>query len=529
MGDAYDVIVVGGGHNGLTAAAYLAKNGKKVLVLERRHIVGGCAVTEEVYPGFKYTVLSYVVSLLRPEVIRYLELPRHGLDVIPLVNSFLPLPDGNHLFLSGDEDENHRQVSRFSRHDADALPEFQELMEDLAWFVQPVLSMVPPDPRSYRPSELGKLFRLGKRFRELGEDSFFFTKLLSMSVLDFLDMFFESDVIKAQMCTGGIVGASLGPRSPGTATVLLHLFMGGTEETAGEWGFARGGMGAVSEAIASSARSLGVEIRTEAPVAKILVRDGTAKGVVLESGEEIRAKAVASGVDPKRTFLKLLDREEVPPEFLEKIRNFRLGGGAAKVNMALDGLPDFTALPGDGAHLRGDIMIAPSTDYLERAYDDAKYGKFSRKPFMEIVIPSLLDPTLAPPGKHVMSVEAQYTPYELKAGHWNDHREALGDTVVETLSEYAPNLKDIILHRQVVTPWDMEQEYGLTEGTVYIGELTPDQMFMLRPVPGWARYRMPVDKLYLCGGGAHPGGGVMGAPGRLAALEMLKDFGSGSL
>jgi phytoene dehydrogenase-like protein len=524
----YDAVIVGGGHNGLIAAAYLAKGGKKVLVLERRHIVGGCTITEEVFPGFNYSVLAYVVGMMRSEIVRELELAKHGYDIIPVESNFAPLPDGNHLFFTEDEEENHRQISRFSRRDADAYPEFNQLMTRLAEFVHPTFSMVPPDPRSFRPRELLKLLRLGKRFRELGEDSFSLVELMTMSSLDFAKMFFESDVMLALTSCGGVIGTFLGISSPGTAYVLLHHHIGEVD-VGSEWGIPRKGMGTVSGAIAGAARKFGAEIRTEAPVSKILVRNGTTTGVVLESGEEIPSKSVASGVDPKHTFLKLLDPGDVPPEFLEKIRKFKIRGASAKVNFALDGLPNFTCMPGDGPHLKGFFNVAPSTDYLERAYIEAKYGSFSRRPYLECIIPSMVDPTLAPPGKHVMYISARYTPFTLKDTHWNEQREAFGDAVVDTLSEYAPNLKDIILHRQVLTPWDFEQEYGLTDGNIFHGDLAAEQIFMMRPVPGWAQYRMPVHRLYLCGSGAHPGGGVMGAPGRLAALEMLKDFKSGRL
>jgi phytoene dehydrogenase-like protein len=529
MGNQYDAIIIGGGHNGLTTAAYLAKSGKKVLVLERRHVLGGCTVTEEIYPGFKYTVLSYVVSLMRPEIIRDLELSKHGYHVIPVDSNFVPLPDGNHLFLAEDDEENRRQISRLSRRDADAYSKYHKFMVNLARFANPFLSMVPPDPLSSRPRELLKLLRLGMRFRGLGKDAYSFVKLMTMSSLELAEMFFESDVMKAQVSCSGVIGTFQGIRSPGTAYVLLHHYMGELDGESGEWGFLRGGMGALADALAGAARKFGAEIRTEAPVSKILVRDGAASGVVLESGEEIPSKSVASGVDPPLTFLKMLDPADVPPEFLEKIRQYKARGCSGMVNLALDGLPNFTALPGDGPHLRGFITIAPSTDYLERAYDDAKYGKYSHRPYLDVVIPSLADPSMAPPGKHVMSASVRYAPYQLKAGHWNDHREAFGDNVIDTLCEYAPNLRDIILHRQVLSPWDYEQEFGLTGGNIFHGDLSVDQLFMMRPVPGWAQYRMPVNRLYMCGSGAHPGGGVMGAPGWLAALEMLKDFGNGRL
>ncbi|UCF79931.1 MAG: NAD(P)/FAD-dependent oxidoreductase [Acidobacteriota bacterium] len=529
MAKKYDAIIVGGGHNGLVAAAYLAKGGKKVLVLERRHLVGGCAVTDEIFPGFRYSVLAYVVSMMRPRIVRELKLEKYGYDIIPQTCSFTPLLNGDHIMLTEDDEQNYREISRFSKRDAEAFPKYQELLSDLAEFVHPILSMVPPDPTSRRPRDLLKFLDLGKRFWKLGKQSFSFAKLMSMSSLAFAEMFFESDVIKAQASCAGASGTFLGIRSPGTAYVLLHHFMGEVDEDVGVWGLPRGGMGTVSESIASSARSFGAEIRTEAPVSKILVKKGKAVGVVLEDGEEILSKTVASGVDPKLTFLKMVDPGDVPEEFLEDIRRINMRGCCGKVNLALDGLPDFTCMPGDGPHLRGSMMFAPSTEYLERAYDEAKYGWFSRRPMMEVVIPSLVDPSAAPPGKHVLSAAFMYASYDLKDSNWEEQREALGDAIVDTLCEHAPNIRDRIIHRQVITPWDLEQEFGLTEGNIFHGEITPDQLFMLRPVPGWAQYRMPVKNLYMCGSGVHPGGGIMGEPGRLAAQEMLKDWRSGAL
>jgi phytoene dehydrogenase-like protein len=521
----YDAIIVGAGHNGLTHAAYLARAGKKVLVLERRRVIGGATVTEEIYPGFKYSVCSYVVSLLRPEVIRELDLARFGLEVIPLDSTFTPLPDGNYLARWSDHAATRRELLRHSATDAEAYDQFGRLMHRMAMAVKPFLGMAPPDPTSLHPRELLKFLGLGRHFRKLGSRLLYdLTKLMTMSSADYLDEWFETEALKATMAASGIIGTFLGPRSPGTAYVLLHHYMGEIDAVFRSWGWARGGMGSVSGALARAAESHGAEIRAGAAVARVVVKNDRACGVLLESGEEIQCTVVTSAVDPKRTFLKLVDPVHLDPEFVGRVGRIRMRGSSAKVNLALDALPNFTCLPGEGQHLRGAISVSPSIDYLERAYDDAKYGNFSRRPYLDVVIPSTIDPTMAPPGKHVMSIFVQYAPYHLKEGTWPDLREKFGDTVIETLGEYAPNLKNIILHRQVVTPWDLEQEYGLTEGNIFHGELALDQLFFMRPLGGWAQYRTPVKNLYMCAAGTHPGGGVMGASGRLAALEILKDW-----
>ena len=524
MPQTYDAIVIGGGHNGLINAAYLARAGKRVLVLERRERVGGAAVTEEVFPGFKFSVYSYVVSLLRPEIIRDLDLPGHGLHVLPLESTLTPLPDGDYLAQWSDHDETRRELCRHSPRDAEAYDEYGLLMHHMARAVKPILGMVPPDPTSLSPGDLLGMLRLARHFRGLGAERFHaLYKLMTMSAADFLDEWFETDVLKATKAASGIIGTFLGPRSPGTAYILLHHYMGEIDGVFRAWGFAKGGTGSISEAIAGAARRFGAEIRASAPVARVIVDGGRAVGVVLESGEEIRARVVVSGLDPRRTFLQLVEPRELPGEFVDAIRRFTFRGSSGKVNLALGELPDFTCMPGTGPHLRGAISISPSLAYVERAYDDAKYGEFSRRPYMDVVIPSMIDPGMAPPGKHVMSIFVQYAPFQLNGGWTDARREAFGDAVIDTLSEYAPNLKSAILHRQVITPADIERDTGLSEGNIFQGELALRQLFFLRPAPAWAKYRTPVRGLYQCGSGTHPGGGIMGGSGRLAALAILKD------
>lgn len=526
MSAQYDAVIVGGGHNGLICAAYLARAGRKVLVLERRHLVGGAAVTEEVYPGFRYTVCSYVVSLLRPQIVRELELARFGLQLIPLESAFSPYEDGSSLCRTSDWGASREEIRRFSKKDADRYPEFSRAMGQLARFAKAFIDQPAPEPSSLLPSDLAQMFGLGRRVDGLGADlGLLQAKLTVMSATDFLDEWFESERLKAPMSVSGIIGTFLGVRSPGTAYVLLHHYMGEIDGASRAWAFARGGNGAVSEAIAASARHHGAEIRVNAGVERVLVEGGRATGVVLSgSGDVIRAKNVISGAEPRLTFLKLVGAEHLPDDFVTGIRRYKARGSSGKVNLALDRLPDFAARPGDGPHLRGDISIAPSYAYLERAYDDAKYGAFSRNPFVNIVFPSLFDRSMAPEGKHVMSCFVQYAPYDLKEGaaDWPNQREAFGDAVVNTLEGYMPGLKSSILHRQVLTPWDLEQEFGLTEGNIFHGELGLEQLMFQRPTPGWARYATPIRGLWLAGSGAHPGGGVMGAPGWLAAQEMLK-------
>ena len=524
MSAAHDVIVVGGGHNGLVAAAYLASGGLKTLVLERRPIVGGACVTEEIVPGFRFSTTSYVLSLLRPEIIRDLRLKEHGLEVFPCRTTFTPFPDGRSLLMGLGRREDAGQIARFSKRDAAAYPAFDAAIARLADFIRPTLSAPPPDP-SAGISDLLGLLKLGNGFRKLPRaEQAFLIKTMTMSCAALLDEWFESGELKASMAATGTIGTYGSPRTPGTAFVFLHYYLGEVNGIAGAWAFVRGGMGGVAEALASSARSRGVAIRTGAAVSRILVKDGAAFGVVLEGGEEIRSRAVVSNADPKRTFLRLMQRSDLPEEFARGIENLRCNGNSAKINLALSEAPDFTALPGDGPHRRGSIQVTGAAPaYLEDAWEDYRIGRPSRRPYLEVTIPSTVDDSLAPPGRHVMSISLKFVPYKPAEGDWKSRREELGDLAVDTLAEYAPNIRRAVLHRQVLTPLDLEEIYGLTGGNICHGDMALDQLFSMRPLWGWARYRTPVRNLYMCGSGTHPGGGVMGAPGRNAAREILKD------
>ena len=536
MAERYDAVIIGGGHNGLVSAAYLARAGMKTLVLEQRHVLGGAAVTEEIFPGFRFSVFSYVVSLLRPEIIRELQLPKHGLDILPLDGTFTPLHEGegpsaaggHYLWRVNDHGRTIRELRRWSKSDAEAYEEYGQLMVEMARFIKPILAITPPDLTSLDPRPLMPLAGLARTFQQLPErQQAVFVQLMTMSAADFLDQWFETDPLKATMAASGIIGTYQGVRSPGTAYVLLHHYMGEIDGAFRAWGIPKGGTGGVSNAIASAARALGAEIRTEAPVARIIVKNGRATGVALEDGEEIEANDVLSSVDSRRTFLGLVEPGTLEPEFEEDVRRFKFRGSSGKVNLAVDRLPDFTCLPGEGEHLRGAISFSPSLDDMERAYDDAKYGRFSTKPYIDMIIPTLVDPSMAPPGKHVISCFVQYAPYKLapELGTWDDQREAFGDAVIDRIAEFAPNIREIILHRNVQTPLDIERTTGLSEGNIFQGELSLEQLFFNRPVPGYARFRTPIRDLWLCGSATHPGGGIMGANGRIAAMEVLRARG----
>jgi phytoene dehydrogenase-like protein len=521
----YDALIVGGGHNGLVTAAYLARAGRKVLVLERRELVGGCSVTEEIWPGYRVSTAAYLTSLLQERIVRELDLPRYGYRVDAKDPAFFSaFPDGRRFFMWQDRAETLREIARFSQHDADVYPAYEDQIERISRVVEALLLTTPP---MFPPRGIGDLIdylKLAGRLRGLSpRDAVALVKIFTQSAAEYLEEWFESEEVKVTLATDGVIGANGGPRSPGTAYILLHHCMGGVGGHRGLWGFVRGGMGAVSEAIASAARAAGAEIRTNAPVSKVLVRNGRACGVVLENGDEIEAAAVASNLDPKLTFLRLLDARDLDPDFVAAIRHFRIEGTSCKINLALSGLPEFTACPGaPGPQHRATMHICPSIEYVERAWDDAKYGRPSERPLLELTIPTMYDPSLAPPGKHVMGIFLQYAPYTLRDGTWDELREPFGDRVISLIEEYAPNIRRIIEHRQVLTPLDLERRFGITGGNIFHGEMSLDQMFVMRPVAGWARYQTPIPNLYLCGSGAHPGGGVMGAPGFNCAREMLR-------
>lgn len=526
MARKFDTIIIGGGHNGLVAAAYLARGGRDVLVLERREMVGGCSVTEEVWPGYRVSTGAYLQSLLLEQIVRDLELRKFGYRVEAKDPPFFsPFPDGRHLFTWQDEAKTHEEIAKFSRRDAARLAEYESHLERLAEVVESLLLVTPPE---FPPASIGGFvdwLKVAGRLRGLSaKDLAAMVRIFTQSASDFLDDWFESPELKVTLATDGVIGANAGPRSPGTAYILLHHCMGGVGGRRGVWGFVRGGMGAICEAMAESAKSRGAVIRTNAAVSRILVRDGRVKGVVLSDGEEIEASHVASNADPKVTFLKLVEERHLPDDFTRQIRAMRCEGTSCKINLALNGLPDFTCYPGTpGPQHRATMHICPSIDYVERAWDDAKYGRPSQSPMLEMTVPTMYDPTLAPAGKHVMGIFLQYAPYTLREGTWDDLRESFADRVIEIIAQYAPNIRSIIEKRQVLTPLDLERRFGITGGNIFHGEMSLDQMFVMRPVPGYAAYRAPVGGLYLCGSGAHPGGGVMGAPGYNCAREMLAD------
>jgi phytoene dehydrogenase-like protein len=524
----YDAIVIGAGHNGLTNACYLAKAGLSVLVVERNPYIGGAAVSRELYPGWTYSNCSYVCSLLRPEIVRDLELPRHGLQVIPYDGGATLMRNGDYFASYHDHDANRREIARHSKHDAEAYDRYGiELMRQCR-FIKPLLMRTPPDPTSFKPRDIRELLYLGKAFYDLGEQQMYDTlRFWTMSIAEFLDEYFESEIIKAHLAGSGIIGTALGPYSPGSAYVLLHHYMGEVDGTIGAWGFARGGMGAITQAMADALEASGGEIKSDAEVARVLVEDGKAAGVVLANGDELRARTVVSNLDVKRTFLDIMEEKDLPPDFVKRVKQFKIRGSSGKLNIALDGLPDFPAIPKDSPILLGDIHCTDSVERMERAYDDWKNGTWSRDPYVDMLIPSQIDPTMAPPGKHFMTVFVQYAPPTLANNEkWDDqNRQAFGQTVIDQIAEHSPNFKDLILHAEIRSPWDLENEVGLTEGNIFQGELTMDQLLFNRPVPGYAQYRAPVKGLYMCGSSTHPGGGVMAAPGANAAREMMRDLG----
>ena len=522
----YDAIIVGAGHNGLTTAAYLAKAGLDVVCVEKNDYIGGAAVSRNLYEDWMYSNCSYVCSLLRPEIYRSLELHKHGLQVTPYGGSLTFMENGDYYGSYHDPEAAYREMARFSVHDADAYERYSSDTMRQCRFIRDFLLRTPPDPTSFKPKDIKELVEIGSKFMEMGEDRMYETiRFWTMSVAEYLGEYFETDVIKASLSASGIIGTALGIHSPGTAYVLLHHYMGDVDGNVGTWGFARGGMGAVSESIASAFQSYGGELRTVAGVDKFIVKNGRATGVALENGEEISGKIVVSAMDVKRTFLTCMDKSDLPEAFHKRVENFKIRGSSGKLNIALDGMPTFSAMP-EGSPLRiSDMHFIDSMERMERAYDDWKDGTWSKDPYVDMTIPSAVDPTMAPPGKHFMSCFIQYCPHKLEGRDWTDpEREEFAKTVIDQIASYSPDFKDLILHYEIRTPQDIEDQIGITEGNIFHGELTMDQLLFNRPVPGYAQYRAPVAGLYMCGSSVHPGGGVMAAPGANAAREILSDL-----
>jgi phytoene dehydrogenase-like protein len=524
-----DIVIIGAGHNALVTAFYLARGGLQPLVLERRAMVGGAAVTEEFHPGFRGSTVAHAGGPPRASIVRDMQLGRHGLETLESpIRIFAPTPDGRALTLYTDPQRSADEIKKFSTGDAASYLEFHLALARASAIIAELLEQTPPVMEKPSPQDAWRLIQMGRKLRRLGKKEM--ARLLRwgpMAVADLVAELFETDLLGAVVAARGIFGAALGPHSAGS-TALLLLRAASDPCPIGNSAMPRGGMGALSAAMASAAKQAGARIRTEAEVERIVVRNGAVSGVVLRSGEEVRADIVVSGADPRRTFLGLLDPVHLPPSFVVKIEHYRSTGTMAKLNLALDALPEFTSAKDSAngnAALAGRIHIGPSLDYLERAFDHSKYGEFSSEPYLDVMIPTLLDPSLAPAGKHVMSISMQFAPYGLKNGDWPSKREALRDTIIATLARYAPDLRSKILAAQTITPVDLESTYGLTGGHPFHGELALDQLFTMRPQLGWARYRTPVGGLYLCGSGAHPGNGITGASGANAAREVLADFG----
>lgn len=522
----YDAIVIGAGHNGLCNAAYLAKAGLDVLVLERNSYIGGATVSRELHEGWKYSNCSYVCSLLRPELARDLELPRHGLQVIPYLGGVTFTKDGDYYGNYSDHERQYREMARHSVRDANAYDRFSADVMKQTKLIRKYLMTTPPDPTSFKPRDLKGLMDLAESFTDMGEEGLLDTlRFWTMSIGDFLDEYFENDLIKAHLSGSGIIGTALGVYSPGTAYVLLHHYMGDVDGSVGAWGFARGGMGAVATALEKSFKSFGGEVVCDADVDQIIVKNGRATGVALANGDEYHADIVVSNLDPKRTFLECFDPSDLPESVVHRAKNFKIRGSSGKLNIALDGLPTFSALPKGSPLMLADMHCIDSMERLERAYDDWKAGTWSTDPYIDMLIPSQVDPTMTEPGKHMMTVFVQYCPPKLADGPWTpEKRDAFGKVVIDQIAEHSPDFKDLIVHTEIRTPNEIENEVGLTEGNIFQGELTFDQLLFNRPFPGFAQYRGPVGGMYMCGSGTHPGGGVMAAPGANAAREILMDL-----
>ena len=525
MPDKRDVVIIGGGHNGLVTAFYLAKAGFKPLVLERRPQTGGAAITEEFHPGFRGSILTHSAGPLRADIVRDMQLEKNGLQLIkPEVGVTALSPDGRALVLYSDTKKAAEEISKFSAKDAAKYPQFQQSLEKIGGVISEVLNTTPPDIDNPSNSDLWSMLKAGKAIRDLGKkDMYRLLRWGPMAAADLVAEYFETELLRAVVAARGIFGTFLGPWSAGSSLVLL-LRAAADSHPAGSGWFAAGGMGAVTQAMAAAARQAGAEIRTGAEVIEVRVKDGAATSVVLSTGEQISATAIISNADPKRTLLKLVDPIHLSPDFVMKLQHYRMPGTVAKVNLALSGLPKFNGLDGNATALNSRIHIGPEIDYLERAFDESKYGEFSKQPYLEIAIPSLGDPSLVPSGQHVMSVYMQYAPFKLKNSDWESQRKKLGQAVVKTLAQYAPGLPQLILTHQIITPQDLEDTYGLTGGHIFHGELALDQFFTMRPLLDWGRYKTPIANLYLCGSGTHPGVGLTGGSGANAAREILKSL-----
>lgn len=522
---AYDAIVIGGGHNGLTNAAYLAQAGQRVLVLEQQNMVGGAAITEELRPGYSFTTFSYALSLLRPEIIAELDLVRYGFMPLYMRSHFAPMDNGDYFLLGPDAAINRQEIARHSRADVDGMERFEHDTARVRQFLRPLFDSAPPNLFRKAPEDADEvrwlLKHLGSADTKVIHDS---VRLLTGSISDFVDDYLESDIIKATICSSACVGIKLGPMSPGSGMNWLYLSMGEHDGIGGSWSFHKGGNGGFTQVLARAATAYGAEIRLESTVSHLITDDGKATGVALMDGTEFRAPVVISSLDPRRTFLQIADPRELPSELVDTIQRFRFQGVSSKVNFALDGIPRYPALGDRTDQYVGFVNIAPTVEYMERAFDTAKYGWYSEHPYIDASIQSLIDPDMAPPGKHVMSCYVMYTPYELKDSTWDVEREKMADRVQATLQRFFPNFNDLVLQREVVTPDIIEQRTGLSEGNIYAGEFFPHQMWIFRPAPGYSDYRTPIRGYYQCGSGTHPGGCVIGAPGRFASQAVLNDL-----
>jgi len=521
----YDAIVIGGGHNGLVNAAYLAKAGLKTLVLERQYEVGGAAITEELLPGFHFTTFSYAISLMRPDIVQDLNLVKHGMFVLPMTRTFQPGYDDQYLLLGADKDENFHEIARHSRDDAESYRDLGHLFDKVCFALKPLLDSIPPNAVSKDPVEIAKYAQVEGYLKNLPADvQGLIDRLWNQSAAEILDDYLDCELLKSNIASSAIIGSMISPRCPSSGIVWLFHKMGEYDGLFGDWGFHKNGNGGFTQVLARAVQANGGTIMTDAGVDRVLYQDGQAAGVVLENGQELRSEFVVSALDPRRTFTQLVDQQDMPNELIDSITSYKFQGSASKVNFALNDIPEFPALSGRTDPLTGFVNVGPSMQYLQDAFADAQAGRFSRKPFIDCCVQSTVDPDMSPAGKHVMSCFVMYTPYHLKGSNWDAERENMADATQATLEEFFPGFSDLVLHREVVTPLDIETVTGLSEGNIFAGEMFGEQMFLNRPAPGWNQYRTPIEGYYQCGSGTHPGGCVIGAPGKLAARQILNDI-----